>query len=69
MKENLNKITEIYSKKPVKANPIGSSKIDHVYSDLNDDRLLLPELGKLSIGSINPVNPGGIGSRSNSTIN
>lgn len=45
MKENLNKITEIYAKKPVKANPIGSSKlIEPIYSDSIDDRVQLPEL-------------------------
>ena len=69
MKENLNKITEIYAKKPVKANPIGSSKIiEPIYGDTLDDRVQLPELNKPSIGQIVPEYSG-VGTRSNSTVN
>jgi hypothetical protein len=69
MKENLNKITEIYAKKPVKANPIGSSKlIEPIYSDTIDERVQLPELNKLSIGGMIPEYQG-MGNRSNSTLN
>jgi hypothetical protein len=46
MKENLNQITEIYAKKPVKA--VVAPKNSDIYKDLqvDDERMLLPELSK-----------------------
>ena len=67
MKENLNKITDIYGKKPVKANPTGLRNIDQVYSDSIDERVQLPELNKLSLGTPSQEYSG-LGTRSNSTV-
>ena len=46
MKENLNQLPEIYAKKPVKA--VVAPKSSDIYKDLqvDDERMLLPELSK-----------------------
>jgi len=63
MKENLNQITEIYAKKPVKA--VVAPKNGDVYKDLqlDDERMLLPELSKSNSPNLPDVDYQGINVR------
>ena len=62
MKENLNQITEIYAKKPVKAVVI--NKNDN-YKESEEDRIHLPELSKSVSPNIPEVDYSNVNIRAN----
>ena len=64
MKENLNQITEIYAKKPVKAVVVPKNN-DLIYKDLqlDDERIHLPELSKSNSPNLPDVDYQGINVR------